>query len=94
MKAHHAFGAFSFVGMLALVCGVWMLSIHWQFPRIGQILALIIGATWVWAAMEAHESLEEETHREKRETGRMLQELARNEHDYHADAEQVKPWHG
>lgn len=94
MKAHHALGAFSFIGMLALVCGAWMLSIHWQFPGIGQIVALVIGATWVWAAMEAHESLEEETRREKRQIVGMLKDLAEREHESHADAEQVKPWHG
>ncbi len=94
MKAHHALGAFSFVGMLALVYGVWMLCAKWGWSSVGQILALVIGGTWVWAIMDADKSLLEEERQEKRQIGAMLQDLAEREHEHRQDAQTPKPWHG
>lgn len=94
MKAHHALGAFSFVGMLALVYGAWTLCTVWGWPALGQILALIIGATWIWALMDADKSLAEETRAENRQIGTLLQDLAHREHEHHKDAQTPKPWHG
>jgi amino acid transporter len=94
MKAHHALGAFSFVGMLALVYGTWMLLAKAGWPVVGQILALVIGAAWVWAAMEADQSLSEETKKERREIGGMLKDIAEREHEHHQDEKQPQAWHG
>lgn len=94
MKAHHALGAFSLVGMLALVYGAWMLCAKWGWSPLGQILALVIGGTWVWAIMDADKSLLEEDRHEKRQIGAMLQDLAEHEHEHHQDAQTPKPWHG
>lgn len=94
MKAHHALGAFSFIGMLALVYGGWLLCAKWGWPYAGQILELAISATWVWAIMDADKSLLAETQQEKREIGAMLQDLAAREHEHQQDAQTPKPWHG
>lgn len=93
MKAHHALGAFSFVGMLALVYGAWMLCAVWGWPAAGQIGALLIAATWVWSIMDADKSLLADTHRENRDIGAALEDLSAREHDFHAEAVKPQPWH-
>lgn len=94
MKAHHALGAYSFIGMLALVYGTWMLGEKYLWPGAGLILAFVVGGTWIWAIMDADKSLLEEDRHEKRQIGAMLQDFAKHEHEHHQEAQTPKPWHG